>query len=257
MTYRLLGTQDPPPVFEEGRTAGSDFVIIVDHAGARMPARLGDLGLPHCELRRHIAWDIGALEVARRVGAALDATVVAQNYSRLVIDCNRDPRFPSSILSISEHTAIPGNENLSEAQRQARRREIFEPYHDHIRALLDERERAGRATILIAQHSMTDLFKGVRRTMDASVMYNRDRRFAAPLLEILRREHGGAIAENEPYAVSDETDYSVCWHGEARGVPYVELEIRQDLIVDEAGQSEWAGRITRALLKAQRALRNS
>ena len=255
MNVRLLGADEPPPVFEQGREGRSDFLITVDHAGARIPQCLGDLGVPETELRRHIAWDIGALEVARRVGAALDATVVAQDYSRLVIDCNRDPGWESSIPTVSEYTAIPGNTRLTIADRDIRRREIFEPYHTHIRALLDERAHAGRNTILIAQHSMTDIYKGVRRPMHASVMYNRDRRFACHMLEILRREPGITIGENEPYAVSDETDYSVRWHAEARGLLHVEIEIRQDLILDATGQSEWAERIGRALVAARDALK--
>ena len=256
MNARLLGADEPPPVFEQGRDGRSDILITVDHGGARIPKCLGDLGVSQSELRRHIAWDIGALKVARGVGTALDATVVAQNYSRLVIDCNRDPAWESSSPTVSEYTAIPGNTNLSAADREVRRRAIFDPYHVHIRELLDERARAGRNTILVAQHSMTDIYKGVRRPMHAAVMYNRDRRFAAQILENLRREPGVIIAENEPYSVSDDTDYSVRAHAEARGLLHVEIEIRQDLILDAPGQSAWAERIGRALLAAQEAVRN-
>jgi predicted N-formylglutamate amidohydrolase len=257
MSYRLLAPDEPGAVLEERRDARSEFVIIVDHAGARIPRRLGDLGLSGPELARHIAWDIGALEVARRVAAALDGTLVAQNYSRLVIDCNRDPACAASITTLSEHTQIPGNVGIGAQERAARRREIFDPYHEHIRALLDARERAGRATILVAQHSMTNLFKGVARPMHAAVLYNRDRRLAAHMLDSLRRESGLVIGDNEPYAVNDETDYSVRWHGEARALAHVELEIRQDLILDAAGQNEWGERIARALRCARQALRES
>jgi predicted N-formylglutamate amidohydrolase len=112
-------------------------------------------------LQRHIAWDIGALAVARHVSEALDAPMVAQNYSRLVIDCNRDPKVATSIPTVSESTGIPGNLGLSEEQRLTRRVAIFDPYHERIAALLDERKAAGRPTILVSQHSMTDLYKGV------------------------------------------------------------------------------------------------
>jgi predicted N-formylglutamate amidohydrolase len=226
---------------------------VVDHASARIPRRLGDLGLPPAQLRRHIAWDIGALAVARLVSASLDAPLVAQNYSRLVIDCNRDPRVPTSIPTISEHTEIPGNLALSEADQAARRREIFDPYHDHVRDLLDARAAAGRPTFFVAQHSMTNVFKGNERAMHAAVLYNRDRRFAGLVLDMLRREPGLTVADNQPYFVSDETDYSIPRHGEARGLPHVEIEIRQDLLLDEAGQREWAQRITQALQDAERA----
>jgi predicted N-formylglutamate amidohydrolase len=251
MTDPTLLSPDEPPAFTAERPHGtSDFVIVVDHASARIPRRLGDLGLPPAELERHIAWDIGALAVARQVAASLDAPLVAQNYSRLVIDCNRDPRVATSIPTVSEHTGIPGNIALSEAQKAARRREIFDPYHDHVRALLDARAAAGRATIFVAQHSMTDVFKGQQRAMHAAVLYNRDRRFAGLMLDMLRREPGLTVADNQPYFVSDATDYSIPFHGESRGLPHVEIEIRQDLLLEEAGQREWAQRITRSLQDA-------
>lgn len=214
---------------------------------------LGDLGLPSSELQRHIAWDIGALAVARHMAEALDAPLVAQNYSRLVIDCNRDPRVATSIPAISESSEIPGNIGLTEAQRIARRREIFDPYHGHIQALLDERAAAGHPTILVAQHSMTDVFKSSRREMHAAVLYNRDRRFAGLVLDLLRSEPGLVIGDNQPYFVSDETDYTIPRHGEKRGLPHVEIEIRQDLLLNEGGQAEWATRIARVLQNAERA----
>jgi predicted N-formylglutamate amidohydrolase len=252
--YRLLAADEPPPFIEAGRQGRSNFVIVVDHASPRIPRRLNDLGLPATELRRHIAWDIGALGVARQVAAALDAPLVAQNYSRLVIDCNRDPTVATSIPRSSESTEIPGNIALSDAEITARRTEIFDPYHNHVRALLDERKAAAQPTILVAQHSMTDIYKGVRRQMHAAVLYNRDRRFAGMVLDRLRREAGLTIGDNEPYFVSDDTDYTIPRHGEARALPHVEIEIRQDLVSDEAGQAEWARRITGALRDAEQVL---
>ncbi len=192
--------------------------------------------------------------MARQVAAALDAPLVAQNYSRLVIDCNRDPLVASSIPAKSEATEIPGNIGLSEEEIAARRAEIFEPYHHRLRALLDARRAAGRPTILVSQHTMTDTYHGVRREMHGAVLYNRDRRFAGLVLDALRREPNLIIADNEPYFVSDETDYTIPRHGEARGLPHVEIEIRQDLVSEAAGQTEWARRITAALKAAEQAL---
>jgi len=256
-SFETLIAADEPPAFSEARRHGrSNFVIVVDHASARIPRSLSDLGVPQSELQRHIAWDIGALAVARHVSEALDAPMVAQNYSRLVIDCNRDPKVATSIPTVSESTEVPGNIGLSEEQRLVRRAAIFDPYHDRIAALLDERKVAGRPTILVSQHSMTDIYKGVRRQMHAAVLYNRDRRFAGLLLDMLRREDHLHIADNQPYFVSDETDYSIPYHGEARELPHVEIEIRQDLLLEEAGQREWATRIAGALRDAERAFRD-
>jgi predicted N-formylglutamate amidohydrolase len=251
--YRLLAADESPAYIEIGRQRRSNFVIVVDHASRRIPRRLGDLGLSASELQRHIAWDIGSLGVARHVAAELDATLVAQNYSRLVIDCNRDPKVPTSIPTVGESIEIPGNIGLGEQEIAARRREIFDPYHDHVRALLDERLAAGRPTFLVAQHSMTHIFRGVRREMHAAILYNRDRRFAGLVLDMLRREPHLHVADNAPYFVSDETDYTIPHHGEARGLPHVEIEIRQDLLHDDAGQVEWAGRIAKALRDAEHA----
>ena len=250
----LLAADEPPPFTEVRREGGSSFIIVVDHASARIPRRLAMLGLPAADLQRHIAWDIGALNVATRVAATLDATLVAQNYSRLVIDCNRHPDVPSSIPPLSEDSEIPGNRGLSETEVTARRTDVFWPYHHHIRALIDERLAAGRSCIIVAQHTMTDVFKGVYRPMHAAVLYNRDRRFAGWVLDALRLERGLIVADNEPYFVSDATDYTIPIHAEARGLPHVEIEIRQDLVVDEAGQTAWAERITQALLDAERIL---
>jgi predicted N-formylglutamate amidohydrolase len=248
---QLLAADEPPAFLEISSQGRSPFIIVVDHAGARIPRCLKNLGLPSAELERHIAWDIGALGVARGVAAAIDAPLVAQNYSRLVIDCNRDPKVASSIPHISETSEIPGNINLSATHIAARRAEIFDPYHLRIRELIDERLVAERP-IVVAQHTMTDIYKGVRRPMHAAVLYNRDRRFAGLVLNMLRREAHLNIADNEPYFVSDETDYTIPHHAEARSLPHVEIEIRQDLVSDDAGQVEWAARIARALKDAQR-----
>jgi predicted N-formylglutamate amidohydrolase len=248
----LLAADEPPPFLEISSQGQSPFIVVADHAGARIPRRLGNLGLPAAELERHIAWDIGALGVARRVAAAVDAPLVAQSYSRLVIDCNRDPQVATSIPHISETSEIPGNMNLSPAEIAARRTEIFDPYHRRIRDRIDERLAAGRPPILVAQHTMTDVYKGVRRDMHAAILYNRDRRFAGLVLKMLRREADLIIADNEPYFVSDATDYTIPHHAEARSLPYVEIEIRQDLVNDDAGQVEWAARISRALTDAER-----
>ncbi len=250
---RLVAADEPAPFFIERPEGRSNFVIVVDHASSRIPRALGNLGLTPSELQQHIAWDIGALAVARDVAEALDAPLVAQNYSRLVIDCNRDPKETSSIPTVSESTEILGNIGLTNEHRLARRTAIFEPYHDRISALLDARAAANHPTILVAQHSMTNIFKGVRREMHAAVLYNRDRRFAGLALDLLRGETDLIIGDNEPYFVSDETDYTIPRHGEKRGIPHVEIEIRQDLLLDENGQREWAARVSRVLRDAEQA----
>ncbi len=243
----LLEPDEPDPVTLENEAGGSVFFLTCEHAGRVFPRRLGRLGLPEAETLRHIAWDIGIGAVGRELSQLLDAAVILQTYSRLVIDCNRDPNVPSSIPEISEDTEIPGNHGLTEADRAARVDAIFRPYHNAIAAALDRRAAARRPSVLVALHSFTPVFKGVARRWHVAVLFNRDPRLAHALAELLRAEGDLMVGENEPYRVSDLTDYTVPVHGERRGLPHVEIEIRQDLITDAAGQREWAERLARLL----------
>ena len=247
MTEPLLDPNEPDPVALENEAGDSVFFLTCDHAGRNIPRQLDGLGLPEHETLRHIAWDIGIGAVGRQLSQLLDAAVILQSYSRLVIDCNRDPNVASSIPEISETTEIPGNHGLDEAARAARVEAIFRPYHDGLAAALDRRAAEGRASVLAALHSFTPVFKGVSRPWHVAVLFNRDSRLAHPLAELLRAEGAFFVGENEPYAVSDVTDYTVPVHGERRGLPHVEIEIRQDLITERAGQMEWAERLARLL----------
>jgi predicted N-formylglutamate amidohydrolase len=247
MAETLLDPDDPYPVTLDNEAGLSPFFLTCDHAGRAIPRRLNGLGLPEHETERHIAWDIGIGAVGRQLSRRLDAAVILQTYSRLVIDCNRDPAVPSSIPEISETTEIPGNRGLGEEARAARINAIFRPYHEGIAVALDRRAAAGRGSVLVALHSFTPVFKGVVRPWHAAVLYNRDSRLAHPLFALLNAEDGLVVGDNEPYAVSDQTDYTVPVHGERRGLPHVEIEIRQDLINEPAGQTAWAERLARLL----------
>ena len=253
----LLAADDPPPVRVLRPDGRADFVLTADHAGRAIPRRLGALGLTDRDLARHIAWDIGIAGVTERLSEALDAPAILQNYSRLVFDCNRQPGLDSSIPTVSELTPIPGNENLSPGEREARHREIFRPYHRGIEALLEQRRTDGRRTVLVAMHSFTPVFKGVARAVEIGILYNRHAGLAHIMLDLLRREGDLVVGDNQPYAVGDLSDYTVPVHGERRGLPHVEIEIRQDLIADPAGQAAWALRLARLLPEADTRLRES
>jgi predicted N-formylglutamate amidohydrolase len=232
-------------------SAQSPFLITCDHASNRLPRALGDLGVPQAELERHIAWDLGAAGVARALGRQLGAFAALQSYSRLVIDCNRRLGVPSSIVEISENTPIPGNQGLSPSEAGRRARDIFSPYHERILQELARRARAAQPTVFIAMHSFTPTFHGVSRPWHVGVLYNRDRRLAHAVLELLRRDPELVVGDNEPYAVSDLGDYGVVEYGEGLGNPHVELEVRQDLLRDERGQTEWAKRFAELLPQAR------
>lgn len=250
-THRLLGEDDIPPVHEVNAGGTSPFLLTSDHYGRILPSALGDLGLSEAELTRHIAWDIGIAGVAERLAKLLDAHLIAQRYSRLAIDCNRPPAAVSSIPVISEATAIPGNEGISEWERAARRREIFEPYHRRIDAAITSRLHDERPTVLVSLHSFTPVYAGVARPWHIAALYNRDTVLPQLLLEHLREQGDLVVGDNEPYAVSDLTDYTIPVHGEARGLVNTGIEIRQDLIADPTGQQQWAERLASILAEIE------
>ena len=251
---RLLAADEPPPFTVDNEAGTSPLLIVADHAGKHFPRRLERLGVSDAECERHIAWDIGIGAVCRLLGQALDAVVIRQNYSRLVIDCNRTPGSETSIADLSELTAVPGNIGLSERDKLARVREIFQPYHDRIADELDRRRKAGRSTALISVHSFTPVYMTVTRPWHVGVLYNRDRRFAQILMELLHREDDLVVGDNEPYSVTDASDYTIPVHGEQRDLHHVAIEIRQDLITDDAGQRTWAALFARLLPRAYQQL---
>lgn len=234
-----------PPVVEENPGVGSPLLFTVDHYGRMIPPSLGDLGLQAGELTRHIAWDIGIAGVATRLAKTLGAHMIAQYYSRLVIDCNRPPAAPSSIPLLSEATEIPGNAALSDEDKALRRELIFDPYHARIVEVLNARHAKGQPTVLVALHSFTPVYAGVARPWHVGTLYHRDRRLPELLLAALHAEGDLVVGDNEPYAVSDTTDYCIPVHAEPRGLVHTGIEIRQDLIGDVAGEEEWADRLAR------------
>jgi len=254
MKRRLIAPDEPDPVVVRRASGRSPFFLTCDHAGRRVPRALGDMGMPAAEFERHIAWDIGAAAVSRLMSEALDAPLVEQVYSRLVIDCNRDPAVETSIPEISELTTIPANVGISQAARTVRIEEIFEPYHSAITDLLEKRAKDGRETLLVAMHSFTPVFKGTARRWHVGVLYNRNPGLARILFDLFEKDRDLVVGDNEPYHISDETDYGIPIHGERRGIPHVELEIRQDLIADVRGQEAWAERLCRLLPQARNIL---
>lgn len=245
--YRLLAEDEPKPVLRHRPHATAPFLLVCDHAANRLPRRLGSLGITQAELDRHIGWDIGIWAVTTLLADALDATAIGQAYSRLVIDCNRAPHWPSAIPEVSESTAIPGNVGLDDAARSARIDEIHAPYHHAVATLVQARRAQMTPLLYVAMHSFTDIYKGVARPWHAGVLFDGPDPISTAMLALLRAEPGLVIGANEPYVLSSSSDHSVPTHAQANGVPYLELEIRQDLIATAAGQREWAQRLARLL----------
>ena len=250
----LLGPDDPHPVALSNPAAASSFLLVGDHAGVATPAALGNLGVSPADWARHIACDLGSRALGEALADRLNARFIHQRYSRLVIDCNRDPGHRDAITEVSDGTAIPGNLGLSEQQRQQRVAAIHTPYHDAIAAELARREGRAKPPILVSLHSFTPVWQGDARPWHAGVLHGGGAdSFARSVLSRLTDQLGPAIGDNQPYTL-DQTDYTVPLHAIGPGLAYVELEIRQDLLASARGiveRADWlAGVLTAAAQKA-------
>ena len=249
----LLGPDDPAPVGVLNEGSASRFFLICDHAGNAVPRRQNQLGLPHAELDRHIGIDIGILGVARALAERLEATLIFQRYSRLLIDCNRQPHGPTAMAEVADGTEVPGNRDLDAAAREARIAEVMNPYHQAIETALDRREAQGQPTFLVAMHSFTPrlLTQPSNRPWSIGLCWGPNDRFSRHTLQHLADDDGDlVIGANEPYTVDMVHDYSIPVHGEDRGLDYLEIELRQDLLAEETAQIAWADRLGRVLVRA-------
>lgn len=249
--HGVLKAHEPHPLETFNEDAASDYVIICEHAGRRIPESLGTMGLSENDLSRHIAWDIGALSVAKKLSDLLDAPLYTQRYSRLVCDCNRQPDAETFAPETSEGTVVPANRNLSPDERRMRAEEIFWPFHNAVSQALDRREEEGRKTRLVTIHSFTPVFLGKSRPWEIGILFNRDKTLSPAMLDWFRRNTDLCVGSNQPYAVSDATDYAVPVHGERRGIPCVEIEIRNDLIGSEEDAADWADLIAKGLVASE------
>lgn len=234
----------PPPVTALNEGGASPYVLLCEHASNHIPEAYGGLGLAPRDLARHIAWDIGAADLARGLSRRLDAPLFLSGYSRLLIDCNRPPGAPTSIPVRSEDTDIPGNLSIGAAERARREGAYFAPFHAAVSRLLDRRAAARRRTVVVGVHSFTPVFLGVARPWLAGVLYAGAERFGRALVARLGAELGPAVVgDNEPYRIEPEAhDYTVPVHGDARGLDAALLEVRQDLIATLAEAEAWAAR---------------
>lgn len=242
----LLEGEEAPAILVNG-DGRSPYVLICEHASNRLPRTLGMLGLPQSELMRHIAWDLGAEPVARRLSRLMDAPLVLQRYSRLAYDCNRPPDAPDAMPEISETTDIPGNRDLSPADKLARIREIYRPFHGAITDLLDGRAAAGVRSMVVSIHSFTPVYKGVRRAVELGILHDQDARLSRKLITSFP---GVDARLNEPYGPTDGVLHTLTLHAAPRLLRRVMIEMRNDLIADERGQDEWAGRLSASLDQA-------
>ena len=251
-----LGPDDPPP-FSRIEAGGSAprFVLVCDHASNAVPAHMARLGLNQAELDRHIGWDIGAAAVTEALSARLDAPAFLAGYSRLIVDCNRPPGAPTAMPATSDGTEVPANRALSPAEAEARMEAFFRPYHAAIAARLDRCRAAGVTPVLVAVHSFTPVLDGVARPWEIGLLWEHDDRLVRPLADALAALRPGiVIGHNKPYAIRGPSDHTIPVHGQGRGLPHIEIELRQDLITEREGAEAWAETLAAALERARRAL---
>jgi predicted N-formylglutamate amidohydrolase len=248
----LLASDEEPAV--DVREGDGPLVVVCEHASNRLPRALGNLGLDQTNLSRHIAWDPGAAELAAGIATSLDATLVLQRYSRLAIDCNRDPSLPDAITTFSEDTAIPGNADLSAEARASRIKGLWAPFHAALDRLMEKRRASRRQTGLVTVHSFTPTYRGVPRPWHVGIISSGDRRFAEAMLAVLRRDPKLVVGDDQPYSAKDNVDYTIRRHGRDRGLPHVMIEVRNDLLRAAKDIATWTERLTEALRESATAV---
>ncbi len=235
----LLAADEPPPFEVLNAGSAAKIIVVCDHAGNRIPRSLNNLGLDEFSMRRHIAWDIGAADVARFLAPCLGAPTLLTNYSRLVVDCNRKLDDATAFRALSDGDDVPGNHSLTATEKQRRADAIYWPYHQAIASQVDRLCREDFAPALISIHSFTPFFDNSHRPWEIGVLWDNDPRIAVPLMKNLQ-DRGLKVGDNEPYSGRHPHDFTVDYHGEKRGLPHASIEIRQDLLRDAQARRRWA-----------------
>lgn len=232
----------------------SPILLICEHASNHLPARYGTLGLGPADLESHIAWDPGALGVARGLSRLLDAPLIFATVSRLVLDLNREPSAPDSVWTLSENTTIPGNLNLDPQERARRVSEVYEPFHGAVDDFANARKATGQLSAVVSIHSFTPVYRNVPRPWHIGLIFDRDERFARSVEAALRRDAALIVGMNEPYSPADRVFHTLERHAERRGLASLMIEIRNDLIRTEDGQASWSNRLAPLLREGAKTL---
>lgn len=246
MAEPLLTAADAPAFEVLNADGAAPLVLLCDHASARVPVRLGDLGLAAERFGQHIAVDLGAGEVTRGLSRRLGTPAVLAGYSRLAIDCNRWIGDPRSILAVSDHVTVPGNCDLDDGERRRRVVELFWPYHAAVHETIERAIRRNRPVAVVAIHSFTPTLDGHARPWHVGTFWHQDRQLAGPVVERLRESAGLNVGDNEPYS-GQSGSFTTDYHGWSAGLPHLGVEIRQDQVADRRGIDRMADLLADAL----------
>jgi predicted N-formylglutamate amidohydrolase len=238
----LLRPDEPPPFEVLNPDGRAPILLVCDHASNRIPRALGTLGLDEVALGLHVASDIGAEIMTRTMSACLDAPAVLANYSRLVIDLNRPPEHPTSIVETSDDIAVPGNRALDRDAREARLAALFRPYHQAVAERIATVQRRGVPPMVLAVHSFTPRLGGEDRRWQAGILWNRDGRLARALIDGLSTPGDIVVGDNEPYS-GRTLFYTLDIHAGAAGLAHAGIEVRQDLVMEPESAHAWGERL--------------
>ena len=233
----LLTSSEPSPFHVLNPLAKEPILLVCDHASCRFPRALGDMGLDPFARRCHLAIDIGAGKLTECLAKSLGVTAVVAQYSRLVVDCNRQLMDPGAFLEYGDGIIVPGNRSLTQAERDARADSIYWPYHNAIDEQIKRLSAVGPRPVFISIHSFTPVLNGVSRAVQTGVLWDQDARTADIFLEGFRATEY-LTGDNEPYSGKAPQDFTIDHHAEEIRLPHVGIEIRQDLIDDIAGVDE-------------------
>lgn len=240
---------DNPSYEIVGGDLAGGIVFVCDHARNTVPEALKSLGLDKRQFERHIAYDIGVADLTRQLAGQLGVPAVLSKFSRLVIDPNRGVLDPTLIMRLSDGAIVPGNARLSDAEIEARRVMLYDPYHHAIEDVLETARRREIFPVVISIHSFTPVWKGVERPWHVGILWDKDPRFAKPLIETLIQQGDIVVGNNQPYRGWLDGD-SMHRHGTRRGLAHALVEVRQDLIGDASGIEEWCDRLVQAIQSA-------
>lgn len=228
--------------------ASGPLVVVCEHASARIPEALADLGLSSDARQSHIAWDPGAFNLARAIAREFDSPLISAQISRLVYDLNRPPDAAGAMPEKSEMTEVPGNVGLSQAERDARTGLIYDPFHAEVRRLLDVRADRGLLSVLVTVHSFTPVYFGMPRTVDIGILHDSDTRLADVMLDHAAECSDRGVRRNDPYGPEDGVTHTLRLHGIARNIPNVMIEVRNDLLTTTS-ESEGIAKDLNAMIR--------
>lgn len=235
----LLSADEPAAFALQNAEAVAPILLVCDHASRRFPSSLGTMGLDPAARRCHLAWDIGAGELTRRLAESLGATAVLCEYSRLIVDCNRQLQDPGAFLEFGDGIVIPGNRSIQSADQTRRANEIYWSYHNAITRELERLAEHGIRPVFVSIHSFTPVMKSIPRPWEIGVLWDLDRVIAEIFIQDFREE-GFVVGDNEPYSGKAPEDFTIDNHAESRGLSHVGIEIRQDLLHHETGIARMA-----------------